>query len=278
MANRRQESEYTEKKVVGDLRIAMNLPLGDIPHPGNAQHPISSFILSRHPVITDVQWIGGGDYTTRGDVLVMDPSPTSYELKVVKSGIGTMANVSEKIFQLVDPTILSWMEWEEIHGIRASRYAVLENHLGHPLPDKKSFVAHARKLRDEGNEILNSLSEVANAGKVQYLAYALPYLKANSNRLAGIITAMTQGHHTSEAIKRYMVGYPTDDQYHIIVHNTTNNTVSAMTPTDRVVIQDISQSSQQIVILTNLGTFAIVANYKNVAQGVDTPCFLFFWR
>lgn len=285
MANRRCDAEWVEKSVVASLLEKINKPIPDVlresqygevdtvPHQQIVNH-----LYALHPRMTGVEWIGGGDYSRRGDVLIHDPNPIAYELKVVKSGSGTLANVSERFFQLIDPTLLSWMEWEEETGVRQARWAILENHIDRSFTSRADFVNTARALRNSHDPIMGELAERANAGKVQYLTYILPTLKREVNRLAGIMTGLTQGHHTQEAIRDFMVGVPPEGEYRILVHNTTDQTITVSSPHERVVILDIVLAGQKVDVLTNMGLFSIVAHYKNVAQGVDTPCFLFFWR
>lgn len=124
-------------------------------------------IKSKYPAIRDAEWIGGGDYSNEGDVLlnVLDPNTNEIrkiriELKFSKGiGIGTKKNPGAKFFQKqMGDSVMSYTDHENQHKI--ARYRMVEAMSGTVLTKQKDYCNLLRKYRDDFNVLKNKL-EVA---------------------------------------------------------------------------------------------------------------------
>jgi len=236
-------------------------------------------IRNRYPQSTHIEWSGDGDYSSIGDIMVYNSSKccAAIELKSSRSGgRGTSANVSQDFFGKWFETGIGYSAWEKQDGIWDHRYRIVEQLTGEYPKNQTRYVELCRKLKDAGQ--LTEIIWRTNEKKSEYIQAIAPIVEANCERMSVLLHILRQGKHTIAAIRDALVDPTVTLPRSILIGQWLDDNPQwswddkASSPDDGIV--SIEYTDKGIVFLQKSGQKArFQLHWKNVAQGVKTPCF-----
>lgn len=236
-------------------------------------------IHTRYPQATYIEWTGDGDYSSIGDIMVYSGSDlcAAIELKSSRSGgRGTSANVSQNFFGEWFDSGIGYTAWEKQDGIWDHRYRIVE-HLTGTLPRTQTqYVELCRALKDSGQ--LTEIIWRTNEKKSEYIQAIAPTIEANLDQMSVLLHILRQGKHSIAAIREALVDSTITLPRSILVGQWLEDDPQwswdekASSPDDK--ISSVAYTDKGIVFRQESGQEArFQLHWKNVAQGVKTPCF-----
>jgi hypothetical protein len=246
-----------------------------------------------------------------GDIklIMRDDSTHFLELKASETpfGRGTLANISQNAiteYELLIPpingTIQSWSDFREANCHRARIKALLDHYR---IGQHMEYEDKARFLRDKSDagdslakEIVESITELANKDKKDYINYIRAF-SPNEENIIKFVFCLVNGIHTKGEIKLVFTSVSSGSLRDIYQELTT---LYANTRGEEVVItekkgkmkslltdnrcfsflfpEEAGQSKHNYIVCYDKRTGAekkllsFVFHWKNVFQGIQTPC------
>ncbi len=269
------------------------------------------FIKRKYPRIAEAHHVGNEYGTEMGDIkLIMEDRAAHYlELKSSETpfGRGTLANISQDSvteYELLIPPsgskILSWSAFRELHGLRPAIQAVLNRYR---IAPSLRFEDKARFIRDEANagnphakEVIAIITDLANADKKNYINYLKDYAP-NEENIIKFVFCLLNGIHTMPEIKKIIGSVSTSDlkdRYEELTTLYANVQGGNVVITERkskikamlgehhrfsiLFPEEYSESNNNYIVCYNKVTggekrlLSFVFHWKNVCQGIQTPC------
>jgi len=236
-------------------------------------------IKTRYPQATHIEWTGDGDYSSIGDIMVWrdDQCVAAIELKSSRSnGRGTSANVSQTFFGEWFDGGVGYTAWEKQDGIWDHRYRIVEQLTGTQPRTQTQYVELCRKLKDSGQ--LTEIIWRTNEKKSEYIQAIAPLIEANCDRMSVLLHILRQGKHSIAAIREALVDSTVTLPRSILIGQWLDTDPQwswdekASSPDDK--ISSVAYTDKGIVFRQESGQEArFQLHWKNVAQGVKTPCF-----
>lgn len=235
--------------------------------------------------IKSAEWIGNGDYHTKGDIKLLTTDGVKYiELKTSdKKTSGTTANPGQAFFGKLIEDTLSYTEWEKEDGVFQQRYNLVGNN--NPI-SKGEYEKTLRTWRsnDATNPIFKKIQDITNAKKGEYIDYLLPKLNKQLEKINSILYCIKNGEHTIKRINEVLSSnkLPANDYFILVItqYKTDNPGVTLVdTYNTKYNITAIKKGGEQsMVFVDDTGTvvFRFAVNWKNICQGGATPCFSVF--
>jgi hypothetical protein len=236
-------------------------------------------IQTRYPQATHIEWIGDGDYSSIGDIMVWqsDQRIAAIELKSSRSnGRGTSANVSQNFFGEWFDEGIGYTAWEKQDGIWGHRYRIVEQLTGTLPRNQTQYVNLCRELKDTGQ--LGEIVWRTNEKKSEYIQEIAPVIEADPQRMSLLLHILRQGKHTRDAIRQSLADSTITLPRSILIGQWLDTDPQwswdekASSPDDE--IASVAYTDKGIVFRQCSGQEArFQLHWKNVAQGVKTPCF-----
>lgn len=269
------------------------------------------FIRHRYPEIAEAHHVGNEYGTEMGDIkLIMEDSSAHYlELKASETpfGRGTLANISQDSvteYELLIPPagsrIQSWSEFRERQGLRSAIQEVLDRYRIAPC---LRFEDKARFIRDEANSgnlharrVIDTIIDLANTDKKNYINYLKNYAP-NEENIIKFVFCLLNGIHTMPEIKRFMGSVSTSDlkdRYEELTTLYANVQGGNVVITERkskikamleehyrfsiLFPEEFEESNNNYIVCYNKISgeekrlLSFVFHWKNVCQGIQTPC------
>lgn len=236
-------------------------------------------IKTRYPQATHIEWTGDGDYSSIGDIMVWrdDQCVAAIELKSSRSnGRGTSANVSQNFFGEWFDDGIGYTAWEKQDGIWDHRYRIVEQLTGIQPRTQTQYVELCRVLKESGQ--LTEIIWRTNEKKTEYIQAIAPLIEANCDRMSVLLHILRQGMHTIRAIREALVDSTITLPRSILIGQWLDADPQwswdekASSPDDK--ISSVAYTNKGIVFRQESGQEArFQLHWKNVAQGVKSPCF-----
>ncbi|MFA7654350.1 MAG: hypothetical protein WCX97_04965 [Candidatus Magasanikbacteria bacterium] len=250
----------------------------------------------------------GDTYENAGDIsLKLDNNKTvviEVKMSETKTGVGTKANMGQDSltkFGLFIGNVISWSQFRESkkHTVWVRRY--LNIFKNYPSNFKKISTiqklieTQARYLRDNGNEeILTKIQERDRSEKIKYLKY-LKQQKQNCENIKKFYILLMLGIHKEESISDLIKrDNLVSELENLIVYYSNFNAGNVVVTTEDVGgrIVDLVKNSVFEIEFPSRNTHCLVVrrkqsdkiekllqiafHWKNVAQGIQTPCLNIF--
>ena len=224
----------------------------------------------------------GNDYSTRGDVIL--PNGTEVELKYLKSGKGTLGNITQDAFTIYDIfDCLSWSVQRKESGYNEQRKDILK--IYNPKVSDKDGTSIVNSIKDIKDEDKEKIINLANKNKIEYIKL-LSKSNYNKEKLAKFVMLMIGGFHTIKMIKANMDKSIDDikniatDKYKIVYIYPDGNKeedikkiMDIFEDIDKFNI-DFKECKQQNIVIRydKIPILQVVFHWKNKFQGIKTPC------
>ena len=275
----KHERAWAEEAEVA-VTAAINDPLTASPHIRHIADSIISHVKQRWPgdPLTQAIWTGGSDYKDPGDIRVELASGELVRIETKFShgqGSGTRKNPKTSILKKkLDPSIITYEDFDEAHGFKKLRYDMLSERLGLPITRRPDYETNLRMLRDAGDPFIDQIVEATVPSQTAYAEYAaaemnkyLPKLNEWAGDLLGIKDE----------------DRPTVDQdlvYCIIRgFESPKQTVEFLDCSEvDTEIVNVVTSGKSIKCMNQFGKCVIrfSVNWKNICQGGENPAFNIF--
>jgi hypothetical protein len=269
------------------------------------------YIIERYPKIAEAYHVGNEYGTEVGDIKLLLEDRSTYYIELKSSetpfGRGTLANISQDSvteYELLIPpkgtTILSWSEFRELHGLKTAIQAALN--LNKIAPALR-FEDKARFIRDKANagdpqarKIVNIITNLANDDKKEYINY-LKFFTPNEENIIKFVFCLLNGIHTMPEIKQFMNSVSSchlQDRHEeqitlyanlqggdVIVTERKSKIRAMLDDNDRFSIlfpDEFAESNNNYIVCCDKATctekklLSFVFHWKNVFQGIQTPC------
>jgi hypothetical protein len=238
-----------------------------------------STIKERFPDSTHIEWTGDNDYSAVGDINVYEGNKLSWviELKSSQSnGKGTSANVSQSFFAQWFESGIGYSDWEKEDGVWSTRYSIVEKLTGEHPKNQTAYIKACRKLRDE--QLLGDIISVTNAKKSEYIDVVESIIDSDPKRMSVLLHILRKGIHTIDGIKKALEDETTQVPRVLLIGQRLSTDPQWFWETKA------SECDDEIVALRKTGAGIEIEqqsgqrarfqlHWKNVAQGVQTPCF-----
>jgi hypothetical protein len=232
---------------------------------------IKSQIAKQFPndEIVKAIWIGGEDYGNVGDVSVTTNNRSiPVELKFsLEEGRGTAKNLSAKLFQkTIDPSILSYIEYDKINGYKKERFTLLESITGKTYKKDNAYHADLRVMRDTNPVVLEQIADITAPGQEAYAKY----VAKESNKRLDKVNKLVQ-----TLLNKQVPGM----LYCIIRQfETDNQSVEFMDFDKENKVVKVEASGKSIRCFNSKGKDVVrfSVHWKNICQGGKSPCFNVF--
>ena len=237
-------------------------------------------IHDQFPSATQIEWIGDGDYGTVGDIAVYcdENIISAIELKSSRSnGKGTSANISQNFFGEWFDGGIGYSAWEKQDGIYEERYSIVEKLTGNRPKNQSQYVKACRELRD--NDSLDDIVNLTNSKKSEYVQKINQIVHTDLPRMSNLLHILRQGRHQIKAIREALEDdvFSTPRILLIGQHLETDNPIwfweEKFSKIDDEIV-NVTLSDKGLEFSQKSGkTARFQVHWKNVAQGVQTPCF-----
>jgi len=252
----------------------------------------------------------GNRYDNTGDILLKLPSDELYlEIKMsdTKSGIGTKANISQDALtenKLFIGDVISWSSFRKAknHELWVSKYLNLFNKYPKKIINisngKAQIEEKARYLRDRKIKIKNILKKISEEDRKEKLEY-LNYLcqqKQNSEMIKRFYILLMLGIHKKEFIadlinkegffdevKNLLIYYGNRSKGDIMVRKEdVGENIGKFLKSSSVfkIVFPVSVTHCKIIKINQdkkkEELLQVVFHWKNIAQGIKTPCLNIF--
>lgn len=259
---------------------------------------IGNEILSKFPTTIEAQHIGSGSYDIEGDILLItEDKPINIEIKMSDSfGKGTLANVSQKLFQTINPGIIGYQDFHngyiyEDMPFKDYCWMLVGESMGKKIRTSSEYQVLLRTLRDSDSAIVDEIVEITNGIKLEYNDYLVDELKKTPDylyKLTFLVRLLKDGIHTYSEIKNYLSEFKKVDDYKkrskyyvVYIYNASSSNISSE-------IVDYSKALDTVHSIDAVGQSLVLKNiegqtilrfsthWKNICQGGATPCFNIF--
>ncbi len=256
----------------------------------------------------------GNRYDNTGDILLLNFDNSKYfiELKMsdTKFGVGTKANISQDALtenNLFIGKVKSWSEfrnenqhdkWVNNYLNTFHKYPNYINELSNTTKIKEEKARYLRKLKTEGNllakNILNKIHELDKQEKIKYLRY-LSTQQQNEEMVKRFFILIILGVHKKNELKSLIENenffYEIQNFYIYYANRDKNNIIVRLENTGERIKKIINKFSKFKIIFPQNKTHCklvgirdnnyipllqIVLHWKNIAQGIKTPCLNIF--
>ena len=213
------------------------------------------------------------------------------EIKFPSEGFTTLANIGLWVFKLLTKNgsnLPSFIQFIEDKGYYAQKLSIVKMEQN---SSKKSFVNKCRSIRKKSDK--KSFSETDEGKKIHQIDKKCKqeYMRLifdNLNDLSVIsklCSALTNGCHTHKAIDNFLNGKKNNDKYFLLELNYCDNEqkvcgeIKEMTNSNHKIIESkLNDSGLSLEFKTETNdTFEFRLHWKNVGQGVSTPCVM-VWK
>ena len=244
-----------------------------------AAHRAADCIVARFPQADRLEWIGGSDYASVGDLVVWQDNTRVAVIEVKSSrssGKGTSANISQAFFGMWFDDATGYSDWEKDDGVWAERWDVVEQLTGSRPTNQTHYVKLCRALKTDKK--LQPIVDMTNAKKPAYCEHIREHVSKDSKRMSHLLHILRTGTHTISGIKSALESDISGLPRAILIGQNIMHT-SSWTWDDKSsdiddAIIDIKSSGKGVEFTQASGQTARFAiHWKNVAQGVQTPCF-----
>lgn len=258
---------------------------------------VYNYIIKKYPNIKYAEHIGN-NYDTIGDILIKIKKIRLFlttmeeiyiELKFLKGGKGTLANISQDgltKYNIFDG--ISWSEYRKKYNQKENIEKILDEY---SYPKELSFENKGRYIRDNENKttikIRERIVKYDREIKQEYIKY-LETLNYDKENLKKFVLLLLFGRHTEKMITEGMkkninqiinkkIKY---EIYYIYESKIIEKEYSEI---KKILDEDLNiefkEDETNIIIRTNktkTNILRIVFHWKNVFQGIETPCLNIF--
>lgn len=254
-------------------------------------------IKENFPNIIEAQHIGNRAYNIEGDImLITSDFAINLEIKLSDSfGKGTLANVSQKLFSAINPSIMGYQEFHnnyvyENTTVKNYFWELVGNTIGKKIKSNSEYQTYLRNLRDSGSSIVKEIVDLTNKIKIDYNKYLLDMLKSTPDylyKLTFLVRLLKDGIHTFSDIRQELEDFKSIEEYKsrskyyvVYVYNVSTNVSCQIVDYSKALdtVHSIEAVGQSIV-LYNVDKQIILrfsTHWKNICQGGATPCFNVF--
>ncbi len=254
-------------------------------------------IKDKFPNIIEAQHIGSHAYNIEGDILLITKDKAiNLELKTSDTfGRGTLANVSQKLFQAINPEIIGYQEFHNNYvyndiTFREYCWKSVGDNFGVKIKTSAEYQRYLRTLRDAHSEIVDNIVNITNEIKIEYNEYLVNELKSTKDylyRLTYLVRLLKDGIHTYSEIKKSLDEFKSSEQYIsrskyyvLYVYNVSSNISCQIVDYNKALdtVVDIEANGQSIILKNKDGQTVLrfSTHWKNICQGGATPCFNVF--
>jgi len=275
-------------------------------------YSVAEKIHTDFPKIESVSHLGNR-YDNTGDILLISKGKKFFlEIKMsdTKAGVGTMANISQNALtdnRLFKGNVESWSEFrkDKKHDIwvnnyldRYSDYPKIITGIRNPAKRKEEKARYLRKLREKGNKkakiILDSIHKKDKKEKIDYLRY-LSAQKQRPEIIKKFFVLIALGIHNQKILNDLMKNKELlREVQNLIVYyaNTYKGDIVVKKEDVGEMITKILKKYSEFKIIFPKGLthckivavrgkigeslLQIVFHWKNIAQGIKTPCLNIF--
>ena len=243
----------------------------------------AKFIATRFPDADRLEWIGDGNYETPGDIAVYSNNTLigCIEYKASKAkGNGTSANLGQKFFGMFCENGIGYTDWEKQDGVWDQRREMVEQSTSIKPTTQAHYEKLCRELKD--NNQLEPIVQITNHKKSEYAQRIRGIVEKEPKRMAHLLHILRQGFHTipiiKEALNNKGVEAPRASRSILNAHDVESDNPTfkwnekASSMDDEIC--SIETTDQGVVFHQHSGQKArFQIHWKNVGQGVKTPCF-----
>lgn len=243
-----------------------------------AAHCAVDCIVARFPQADRLEWIGGSNYASVGDIVVWQDNTRVAAIEVKSSrssGKGTNAGITQEFFGMWFDDAMGYSDWEKHDGVWAERLDVVEQLTGSRPTNKEAYVKLCRALRDDKK--LQPIADMTNAKKAEYCEHIIEHVSKDSKRMSHLLHILRTGTHTISGIKSAlesdMSGLPRAILIGQNIMHTSNWTWDDKSSDIDDAIVDIKSTGKSVKFIQASGQTARFAiHWKNGGQGVCSPC------
>lgn len=240
---------------------------------------IESDINKNYPndTITHAEWIGAEDYSAKGDVKVYLKSgrEVPVELKFSKSkGSGTKFNPTTNILKkyIDDPRLQSYPEYDEMLGLKKTRYDMVESLVGHKMNSAAEYERNLRIIKKTNKPFIKDIADITKGGQIEYAFNTSKIMNEHLEGVQKMVDNVLDGNNTTTDVEI------TNDLIYCVVKNFENSKQS-------VEIYDFDDMDSKVANVISVGKSIKIQNkmgkdilrmsvhWKNICQGGSTPCF-----
>ena len=236
-------------------------------------------VFIRFPNADRLTWDGDDNYEIPGDIGVYSNNTliARNEFKSSKSnGTGTSANVSQGFFEMWFKNGIGYTKWEKQDGVWDQRWEIVEQLTGIKPTNQTHYQDLCRKLKT--NKQLDPIVEITNKKKSEYAQCIRGIVEKEPKRMAHLLHILRLGRHTIPAIKEALNKEVFDTPRSILVAQYVDSNPQFSWDKKASSIDDeicsIETTNGGIMFHQHSGQEArFQIHWKNIAQGVKTPCF-----